>query len=62
MFKPLISRYRLHNLNIETVRYYNIHRHARISNMCNNNHIEDEYHFILECSKYVEIRTKYIKP
>jgi hypothetical protein len=30
--------------------------------MCNNNDIEDEYHFILECSKYVEIRRKYIKP
>ena len=30
--------------------------------MCNNNAIEDEYHFILECSKYVEIRRKYIKP
>jgi hypothetical protein len=30
--------------------------------MCSNNDIEDEYHFILECSKYVEIRRKYIKP
>jgi hypothetical protein len=30
--------------------------------MCNNNDIEDEYHFILECSKYVEIGIKYIKP
>ena len=62
MFKPLISRYRLHNLNIETGRYYNIDRHARICNMCNNNDIEDENHFILECSKYVEIRRKYVKP
>jgi hypothetical protein len=63
MFKPLISRYRLHahSLNIETGRYYNIDRHARICNMCNNKDIEDEYHFILECSEYVEIRTKYIK-
>jgi hypothetical protein len=34
----------------------------RICNMCNNNDIEDEYHFILECSKFVEIRRKYIKP
>ena len=30
--------------------------------MWNNNDIEDEYHFILECSKYAEIRRKYIKP
>ena len=33
--------------------------------MCNNKDVEDEYHFILECSKcismYVEIRWKYIK-
>ena len=36
--------------------------HARFCNMCSNNDIEDEYHFILECSKYVEIRRKYIKP
>ena len=35
--------------------------HARFCNMCSNNDIEDEYHFILECSKYVEIRRKYIK-
>ena len=44
MFKPLISRYRLHahSLNIETGGYYNIDRHARICNMCNNNDIEDE--------------------
>jgi hypothetical protein len=64
MFKSLINRYRLHahSLNIETGRYYYIDRHARICNMCNNNDIEDEYHFILECSKYVEIRRKYIKP
>ena len=52
----------IHSLNIETGRYYNIDRHAKICNMCNNNVIEDEYHFILECSKYVEIRRKYIKP
>ena len=64
MFKPLISRFRLHahSLNIEIGRYYNIDRHARICSMCNNNDIEGEYHFILECSKYVEIRRKYIKP
>jgi len=25
-------------------------------------YVEDEYHFILECNKYVEFRRKYIKP
>ena len=29
--------------------------------MCNKNAIEDEYHFILECDKYYDIRCKYIK-
>ena len=29
--------------------------------MCNQNIVEDEYHFILECIKYTEIRKKYIK-
>jgi hypothetical protein len=64
MFKSLINRYRLHahSLNIETGRYYHIDRHARMCNMCSNSDMEDEHHFILECSKYVEIRRKYIKP
>ena len=47
---------------VDTRSYYNIDKHARICNMCNNNNIEDEYHFISECSKYMEIRWKYIKP
>lgn len=63
-YKPLISKYRLHahNLNIETGRYFSVDRNERICNMCNYNHIEDEYHFILECVKYKDIRMKYIKP
>ena len=47
-------------------RFSSAKKHAndqvRICNMCNNNDIECEHHFILECSKYVEIRRKYIKP
>ena len=54
MFKPLISRYRLHahSLNIETGRYYNIDRHARICNMCNNNDIVKNRKFV-NCAYHV---------
>ena len=64
MYKPYICKYRTsaHNLNIETGRYYNIDRNQRYCNMCNANALEDEYHFILECIKYNDLRQKYIKP
>jgi len=60
MFKPLICKYRkhAHSLQIETGRYFNIYRHKIICDLC----IEDEYHFILKCKKYIDISTKYIKP
>ena len=29
--------------------------------MCNKRAIEDEYHFILECDRYTDIRCKYIE-
>ena len=58
-----ITRMRLcsHNLNIERGRYSNIERHNRICTFCNLNEIEDEYHFILKCPLYNDIRSKYIK-
>ncbi|XP_071123308.1 uncharacterized protein [Mytilus edulis] len=64
VFKPYISRYRLsaHCLNIETGRFCNIERENRLCNMCNKNMIEDEYHYILQCEKYSDIRKTYIKP
>ena len=48
-------------MNIETGRYYNIDRNERYCNMFNFNSVEDEYHFILECDKYHNLRKKYIK-
>jgi hypothetical protein len=44
-----------HNLNIETGRFYNLDRHERVCSMCNLNVVEDEYHFILQCEKYIDI-------
>ena len=61
--KPFICKYRVcaHNLSIETGGFYNINRNERLCFNCNNNSMEDEYHFILECSRYNALRRKYIK-
>ena len=29
--------------------------------MCNLNVVEDEYHFILQCEKYIDVRRRYHK-
>ena len=62
-YKRCISRFRLvsHNLRIEQGRYFNETRVNRKCTMCNLNDIEDEYHFILICPLYSELRSKYIK-
>ena len=61
--KPYISKMRIsaHNLNIETGRFYNLDRHERVCSMCNLNVVEDEYHFILQCEKYIDVRRRYLK-
>ena len=55
-----MSRFRLssHNLEIETGRYNNIARENRICKFCNQNAIETEYHFLLCCSAYDQLRNK----
>ena len=49
-----------HNLNIETGRFYNLDRHERVCSMCNLKVVEDEYHFILQCEKYIDVRRRYL--
>lgn len=63
-FKTALSRFRTssHNLYIETGRYDNTPRHERICKSCNMKQIEDEYHFLLVCPNYRELRVKYFKP
>lgn len=58
----LLARIRLssHNLNIESGRHRNINRQNRLCILCNTNDIEDEYHFILICSAYRELRASHI--
>ncbi len=58
-----LSRFRLcsHNLEIETGRYNNTTRDNRLCRVCNQNAIESEYHFLLCCPKYADLRSKYLK-
>ena len=49
-----------HDLEIEKARYRNIPRSDRICRMCNSDTIENEYHFLLRCDFYSELRTMYI--
>ena len=54
-----LTRFRCsaHNLAIEEGRYRNIPRENRICTFCNMNFIETEYHFLLVCPYYREIRS-----
>jgi hypothetical protein len=45
-----------HRLQIELGRYQGVPRHNRVCTKCSSNIIEDELHFLFECSKYDEDR------
>ena len=59
-----LCKFRLssHQLAIEKGRYNNIPREQRKCTLCNQNTIENEYHFLLVCQKYRHLRTKFLKP
>ena len=61
-----ISKIRMssHPLLIHTGRFGNnrLPRNERYCNYCNLHDLEDEYHFIIICPCYEELRKKYIKP
>jgi len=40
---------------------YNVERNNRLCTLCELNDLEDEYHFILTCPCYSDIRSLYIK-
>jgi len=56
LFKHTFNR--AHELAIETGRYTNTPQNERL---CKNS-VESEYHVLLVCPKYRELRTKYLKP
>jgi len=57
-----LSRFRLssHKLEIERGRYHNIDRENSICTFCNSKAIENEYHFLLICPLYRDIRKQSI--
>lgn len=56
-----LTRFRLssHSLEIETGRYNNIERSNRICKLCTQNVVESEYHFLLCCTAYSDLRKDY---
>ena len=63
-YRTALSKFRLssHNLNIERGRYEGIPRDERLCNVCNMNAVETEYHFLLVCPRYTDLRRKFLKP
>ena len=61
-FKKQLSRIRLssHQLLVEAGRHYNISRNERICPLCRKD-LEDEYHFVLVCHIYSDLRKRFIK-
>ena len=62
--KFALSRLRLsaHSLAVETGRYDRTPREDRLCAHCNMNQHENEYHFLLVCPLYIDIRPKYFAP
>ena len=61
--KNYITKFRTssHPLNIEKGRHQNILRCNRLCTLCDQDEIEDEFHVILKCPFYKELRIKYVK-
>lgn len=59
-----LSRFRTssHSLFIESGRYDGTPREQRLCKSCTMNAIESEYHFLLVCPNYKDLRKKYFKP
>ena len=62
--KFALSRFRLssHTLEIEGGRYHGIPRIERKCRLCSLKSAENEYHFLLVCPNYYDLRRKYLKP
>jgi hypothetical protein len=64
-YRRAFSRLRLssHGLRIETGRYGSdrLPREERTCLLCNSRDIEDEFHFIIICNCYTELRRRFLK-
>ncbi len=54
-------RYGILQIRLETGRYCNEKREDRLCKVCNEGVVEDQNHFIWHCSKYNEIRDKFVQ-
>ena len=63
-YRIALARFRTpsHNLSIEKDRHINLTRDQRLCKSCNMKTIESEYHFLLVCPMYRELRLNYFKP
>ena len=57
-YRHILAKLRLssHKLNIEIGRHNKIDRQDRKCIRCNSNDIEDEFHFVLVCPDYINLR------
>ena len=62
-YRKYISKFRIsaHSLNIETGRHQGIDRIQRKCTKCQQQEIEDEFHFILKCPFYNDLGKKFLK-
>ena len=51
-----------HKLPIETGRYNSVPRELRLCRSCDMDVIGDEFHFIMECPKFVDLRNRFVPP
>ena len=56
--RAMLSKLRIsaHELAIEGDTYLNIPKHERICTACNSGQVEDEEHFLLNCSRFKPLR------
>lgn len=61
-YRVALTKLRLsnHKLSVERGRYRNIPRHQRLCDLCELDKVGDEYHFMLECTKFSDLRRMYI--
>ena len=59
-FRIVLSKFRLSSLDLaaERGRYDDKNRNDRICKLCNGSLIENEYHFLLVCPLYRELRQR----
>ena len=63
-YRIALARFRTssHNLSIEKDRHINLTRDQRLCKSCNMKTIDSEYHFLLVCPTYRELRLTHFKP